>query len=151
MSKIRSKSKAVGSKSAKTASNQDTVCDGCCSTIVDDEHEAIQCEGSCQKWYHRLCAGVSKYHYDVLADSPNPFICWLCSDSLPRAVIQELQQELAALKRDFATKFEINRSEISALKEENAALRAAISQWQPTGGNSTVGNATISFLRVTCK
>ena len=125
MPKIKSKSKAVGlksSKSLKTASAQDTICDGCCSTIVEGEHEAIQCEGSCQKWYHRLCAGVSKYHYDMLADSPNPFICWMCSDILRRAVIQELQQELATLKRDHATELETNRSEISALKKENAAL-----------------------------
>ena len=97
---MMSKSKKLrpGPKPGKVAATeQDAICDGCCSSINDNEHETIQCEGSCQKWYHRLCAGVSKYHYDKLADSPNPFICWLCSDNLQKAVIHELQQELATL------------------------------------------------------
>ena len=128
MSKAK-KSKAV-SKSGKadTAAEQDTICDGCCTSIEENEHEAIQCEGSCQKWYHRLCAGVSKYHYDKLADSPSPFVCWLCSDSLQKAVIRELQQELVSLKHEFMAKLDANHSAIAALKEENAALKVALGQ-----------------------
>ena len=113
---------------AGTASEQDTICDGCCTLIEDNEHDAIQCEGSCQKWYHRLCAGVSKFHYDKLADSPSPFVCWLCSDSLQKAVIHELQQELAALKREFMAKLDENHSAIATLKEDNAALKVALDQ-----------------------
>lgn len=128
MSKAK-KSKS-GSKLGKAdaATEQGAICDGCCTSIEDNEHEAIQCEGSCQKWYHRLCAGVSKYHYDKLADSPSPFICWLCSDSLQKAVIRELQQELSALKQDFTVKLDANHSAIAALKEENAALKTALGQ-----------------------
>ena len=126
-SKSTNKSKAKA-RSQPNLSKQDTICDGCCSAIIDNEQEAIQCEGCCQKWYHRLCAGVSKFHYDMLADSPDPFICWLCADSLRKAATRELQQELAELKIDFATELETNRSEIATLKEENATLRAALSQ-----------------------
>ena len=104
MSQSKSTNKArakARSQPNQSKQGDDTICDGCCSAIVDDEQDAIQCEGCCQKWYHRLCAGVSKFHYDMLADSPDPFICWLCADSLRKAVIRELQQELAKLKKDF--------------------------------------------------
>ena len=130
----------VRAKAKTTATNKQVViCDGCCSPIVDDEHEAIQCEGCCHKWYHRLCAGVSKFYYDKLAASPSPFVCWLCSDSLRNAVIQQLQQEIATMKKDFGTELQANRSEISKLKEENAALRDALDRsTEPTqaSGNS---------------
>ena len=147
----------TGSKAGKKAGNvsadQEAICDGCCSAIVEDEREAIQCEGTCQKWYHRLCAGVSKFHYDELADSPRAFICWLCSDSLHRTVIQELQQELASLKANIAADVESSRSEIAALKEDNAALKAALdrklSQLQPVGigasGDRSATAATRSY------
>lgn len=128
MSKAKAKKSRPGSKAALSdvASQQATICDGCCGEIDDNEHEAIQCEGSCQKWYHRLCAGVSKHHYDNLADSPSPFICWLCSDILQKAVIHELQQELTKLRKDFAAERDANRSAIEALKEDNATLRDAL-------------------------
>jgi hypothetical protein len=128
MSKTKKSKSGVKPGKAVTASEQGATCDGCCTPIEDNEHEAIQCEGSCQKWYHRLCAGVSKYYYDKLADSPNPFICWLCSDSLQKAVIHELQQELAALKQEFTAKLDANHSAMAALKEENAALKVALGQ-----------------------
>ena len=107
------KSKLCSKKSADNSVD----CDGCNSVIVEDEHEALQCEGVCQKWYHRLCAGVSKFHYDHLADSPDPFICWLCTDSLRKTAIESLRQELATLKADFSSEIESNRVELAALKE----------------------------------
>ena len=107
---------------ATATTKQGVICDGCCSPIVDGEHEAIQCEGCCHKWYHRLCASVSMFYYDKLAASPSPFVCWLCSESLHNAVIQQLQQEIATMKEDFGTKLQVNCLEISKLKEENAAL-----------------------------
>ena len=56
-SKSTNKSKAKA-RSQPNLSKQDTICDGCCSAIIDNEQDAIQCEGCCQKWYHRLCAGA---------------------------------------------------------------------------------------------
>ena len=129
MSKAKKSKSGPKSGKADAAQEQDATCDGCCTAAIDDnQHEAIQCEGNCQKWYHRLCAGVSKYHYDKLADSPNPFICWLCSDSLQKSVIRELQQELVALKQEFSEKIDANHSAIAALKEENASLKEALGQ-----------------------
>ena len=119
------KAKTGSKASAKAGNVSAAICDGCCSAIVEDEDEAIQCEGTCQKWYHRLCAGVSKFHYDELAGSPRAFICWLCSDSLHSAAIQSLQQEIESLKASMAANIESSRAEIAALKKDNADLRAA--------------------------
>ena len=49
--------------------NCDVCCDVCCTPIVDGRDDALQCEGVCQKWLHRLCAGVSKSHHNALSNS----------------------------------------------------------------------------------
>ena len=73
-----------------------------------------------------VCAEVSKFHFDNLPASPQPFICWLCSDSFHKAAIYHLQQELASLKAEFAAKIKESQSAIAALKEENTVLQAAL-------------------------
>ena len=48
---------------AIAANNQDkmkTKCDLCLAAIVDDNEDALECEGTCQLWFHRYCAGVSR-------------------------------------------------------------------------------------------
>ena len=147
------KAKTASKASGKAESISTAICDGCCSAIVEDQDEAIQCEGTCQKWHHRLCAGVSKFHYDELASSPRAFICWLCSNSLHSAAIQNLQQEIESLKASMAANIESSRAEIAALKKDNADLKAAferkLSQLPvncnaPSGDTSTT-TATMSY------
>lgn len=58
------------------------------------------CEGSCQKWFHRYCAGVSASCYRALSSSSSPFICWVCSQELHRTVVGQLQAEIAALREE---------------------------------------------------
>ena len=58
-------------------------CPICCEEIVEatapsDGQEAIQCEGKCEKWYHRWCAGVRKDVYAALTESSTPFFCPSC-------------------------------------------------------------------------
>ena len=73
-----------------------------------------------------VSADVSKFHYDKLAGSHTPFVCWLCTESVHDTIIQQLQRELGTLKNDLATKIENDHSELAKLKHENATLRAAI-------------------------
>ena len=60
-------------------------------------------------------------------------------------MINELQQELASLKMDFAAELDANRSAIAALKQENATLQDILSrtslQQQLLDGNDAM-NAT---------
>ena len=48
-------------------------CALCNQGIVDGKDQALFCEGSCQGWFHRDCAGVSLIHFETLSSSSQPF------------------------------------------------------------------------------
>ena len=75
-------------------------CDVCCSAIVEGKEVALQCEGSCQMWLHRYCAGVSVSHFKLLANSSTPFVCTYCSQQVHQATVCQFQSEVAALKAE---------------------------------------------------
>ncbi|XP_018595091.2 pygopus homolog 1 [Scleropages formosus] len=39
---------------------------GICLNEVKDDQEAIMCEASCQKWFHRVCTGMTETAYNLL-------------------------------------------------------------------------------------
>ncbi|KAL7870213.1 hypothetical protein SRHO_G00077100 [Serrasalmus rhombeus] len=39
---------------------------GICLSEVNDDQEAILCEASCQKWFHRVCTGMTETAYNLL-------------------------------------------------------------------------------------
>ena len=63
--------------------------------------DCVFCEGTCQGWIHRQCAGIPKPVFNVLSQSQEPFLCLYCSSlqihELKRSV-QSLQDEIATLK-----------------------------------------------------
>ena len=75
-------------------------CDVCCSGIVDEKEDAVLCEGSCQKWFHRYCAGISLTCFRSLSNSSTPFVCWLCSQELHRTIVSQVQAEITALREE---------------------------------------------------
>ena len=99
-------------KSAKSTTVPPTKCDLCASAIVDGKDEALQCEGTCQKWFHRYCVGVSLSHFTRLANCAQPFVCASCSQEVQQAVVCQLQAEIAALKAEVR--------ELRAVVEEHA-------------------------------
>ncbi|XP_028812920.1 pygopus homolog 1 [Denticeps clupeoides] len=40
---------------------------GICLSEVNDDQEAILCDASCQKWFHRVCTGMTETAYNLLA------------------------------------------------------------------------------------
>ena len=62
--------------------------------------EALFCDGTCQSWYHRRCAGVSQAHYQPISKSPKPFLCPMCTFDRQQAVIQDLQSNVQALTEE---------------------------------------------------
>ena len=77
-------------------------CATCLHPIVEatgDEEgqEAIFCEGSCNTWYHRWCAGVSSQRYEVLSSSEEPFHCPSCTADKQQQSILELQTRVQSL------------------------------------------------------
>ncbi|ERE76614.1 protogenin [Cricetulus griseus] len=39
---------------------------GICTNEVNDDQDAILCEASCQKWFHRICTGMTETAYGLL-------------------------------------------------------------------------------------
>ena len=73
-------------------------CDVCSSPIVSGKEDALLCKGSCQKWFHRYCAGVSESCFHSLSASSTPFVCWVCSQELHHTVVSQLQAEISVLR-----------------------------------------------------
>ena len=68
---------------SKGRSEEDTescVC-GVCGVAVQEDpptgEESIFCEGNCQAWLHRKCAGLSSAAFAAISSS-YPFTCLVC-------------------------------------------------------------------------
>ena len=57
-----------------TNNTSEEQCGLCFKAIVENRDEALFCKGSCNKWMHRYCVGVSLSHYEALQYSPLPFL-----------------------------------------------------------------------------
>ena len=76
-------------------------CDLCCQQFEKD-NERLKCEGACGAVVHRYCAGVTRAHFDKIHKGQATFVCQYCELSLSKAVHQQLQSELQALKEQLA-------------------------------------------------
>ena len=79
------------------------VCPMCTNVIVDatetsEGEEALFCEGTCQKWLHRWCAGVHKDNFAIIAASSKPFVCPSCCLAEHRQLITTLIATVETLK-----------------------------------------------------
>ena len=83
----------------KTPSDNEAnvTCGLCCKPVVDDRDEALLCEGTCDRWLHRYCAGVTETQYEPFQDSPLPFLCFMCSQLKQAAVIKDMQEKIDSL------------------------------------------------------
>ena len=81
---------------------EEHVCPVCMEPILDEgvDHagqDALFCEGECQCWHHRWCAGVTKCCYIELADSMESFLCPSCTIVNQKATIDCLRDCLNTL------------------------------------------------------
>ena len=67
------------------------------SADESEGHDALFCEGECQCWLHRWCAGVSRKKFQQLTVSAEPFLCPACVSQKQQAVIEGLQGNIQAL------------------------------------------------------
>nr|4UP0_A Chain A, PYGOPUS HOMOLOG 2, B-CELL CLL/LYMPHOMA 9-LIKE PROTEIN [Homo sapiens]4UP5_A Chain A, PYGOPUS HOMOLOG 2, B-CELL CLL/LYMPHOMA 9-LIKE PROTEIN [Homo sapiens] len=52
---------------------------GACRSEVNDDQDAILCEASCQKWFHRECTGMTESAYGLLTTEASAvWACDLC-------------------------------------------------------------------------
>lgn len=80
-------------KSGEKKSKQSlcTICDELIDDGDENDVEAIYCEGSCQGWLHRRCAGLSKKLFHLMGESDDPFYC-------PHCKLLRQDKEIAELK-----------------------------------------------------
>ena len=83
--------------------------------------DALFCEGVCQRWLHRWCAGVTSERYVVLSSIEDPSLC-------PSCTVAGQQADIACL-----------RECVNALTDEVRALKAtvAVMQTQPLSNSAS--------------
>ena len=128
----RAKKRSANGPSVDSSANEKTtgsseVCPICAEYIIDatDTHErqeALFCDGTCQCWFHRWCAGVSKARYKLISESPEPFLCPTCTFDRQQAVNQDLQTNVQALTEEI---LQIKASLATLLKVPNCTTTAS--------------------------
>ena len=107
------KRKAIVKKTTTTvsiAARGVSECCVCSNYIVDSIDDALFCDGECNGWMHRYCAGVPLKHFKRLTSTSSPFLCYACTlqtQERETAVLQE--RETAVLKemvKSLATELE---------------------------------------------
>ena len=116
----------------------------CCTIIRESSqscsgHDALFCEGSCQRWYHRWCVNVSQEDYKLLADSSDPFICPACTAKKQSTIIQQLQSAIQSLN----TEVQDLKAMVTALQSSSCGSLqgAAIGDTETGGGESRAKEA----------
>ena len=71
-------------------------CPICLEPIVDaggeeEGQEALYCEGTCECWHHRWCAGVTKQRFEAISASTEPFLCPSCKSDCQQDAIVRLK------------------------------------------------------------
>lgn len=75
-----SNNKVVNRRSTSSSSEPVYPC-GICLSEVNDDQEAILCEASCQKWFHRVCTGMTETAYNLLtAETSAVWGCDACME-----------------------------------------------------------------------
>ena len=82
--------------SAKKNKGQNSLCPVCEASFKAGQ-ESIFCEGECQKYVHRQCAGLTKGQFAKAAESDSPYYCLHCTVSLQNAEIAKLKQLVSEL------------------------------------------------------
>lgn len=61
------------------------------------------CEGTCQKWLHRTCAGLTDPAFDLVRESDDDFLCFQCSVAAHAKEIKELRALITSLSKELST------------------------------------------------
>ena len=78
-------------------------CSICEQDIIDDRDDSVFCEGICQTWLHRRCAGLSKQVFAILSKSKDPYMCSFCSLSKYKEEITGLRNQITSLTNELAS------------------------------------------------
>ena len=89
-------------KTSKSSPNASTTasCSVCDKAVIDSgrrSQDSIFCEGLCQAWLHRCCAGLSSVRFAQLCNDSEPFYCANCMSVKLSNDLVEANNALAAM------------------------------------------------------
>ena len=92
---------SVVKKTKKTQDDNQIECLICDNIILEprentDGHDTILCEGDCQGWTHRHCAGITRPVFEKLLSESAPYLC-------PHCTLGKQYNEISALKETIKT------------------------------------------------
>ena len=94
----------------------------CEKDIIHEKDDSIFCEGTCQAWLHRCCAGISKQVFTILSKSGSNDL-YFCSYSVAQykkeihslwEQVSSLSKELSSLKASCVSSVEFTSPQSSA-------------------------------------
>ena len=88
----------------KKKSKELITCPVCEDSIADpsnkcDGDDSVFCEGACNVWFHRRCAGLSTQAFQKLTMSKEPFMCYQCALVKHKDEIANLKQMIQDLSK----------------------------------------------------
>ena len=106
-----------------SANDEEFLCLVCDEVIIEacdgvEGHEAVFCEGECQGWIHRQCAGLTRPAFNSLSESI-PYLCSYCTCARQYNEICSLKDTIEHLTNRLA-KFEKSQNPIQVQANPSA-------------------------------
>ena len=125
-----------------SAEGEGEVCIVCDRIILEpsdstEGEDAVFCEGNCQGWLHRTCAGLSRPAFDNLNES-TPYLCSFCTFTLQYKEICDLKETVKTLTDKIAELEGTQQPQPGSINETPSVAVAPIatsSRTQPTASN----------------
>jgi len=147
----------------KKAEGENCICPVCLKNIIDcteqnEGHDAIYCEGVCDGWLHRQCAGLSKVVFTSFQNSDKPFHCPHCRINNyelqlnnMKSTITSLEQRVNSLESQVSNLQQhivASNNDQTLMNTDGTANKTATPTSPPTTDDSTnhIGSIISTFL-----
>lgn len=126
------------------ADGKGTVCAICLQIIIErsnvsDGEDSIFCEGACQRWLHRSCAGLPDPAFDLIRNSDESFYCFPCAMAVHKSEVKELRSVVDALSKELT---DLKSSIASPVVNNQLLYSDVVSFNSDNAGSSTARAAT---------
>ena len=108
-SKVRSSTrKGTACSASKNATTKQVFHCRICQDVINEPNESdgddsVHCNGLCDGWIHRRCAGLSLARFEEISKSDDPFFCPSCCAVRNQTEIDLLKSALASLTSEVST------------------------------------------------
>ena len=137
MSKIKKRNlsdTAVSNKRAKEPGLYNSEVCSICNKRIEERsarnkgEDAVFCEGKCQKWLHRHCAGLSQPCFKLINETDAPFTCVYCLLIQQAAQINEMHTTVKNLTTQIDTILskQTSESQLNPSKQTNEHMELSV-------------------------